>query len=204
MRAVRASVVGLVVGAIAFACDRSPTAVPTAPLLAARSSDKSQPTGTSNKKGLVVCPQTYDSVTKVIGPRGDTLQVGNHILWVDSLVLSVPVAITAVAPADTVRWVRFRPEGLVFPPSAVDLSYGLSTGALLYTNYKGCGASTSDTVRIAQVSDSLTILGYLQIWSKVNKNLWSQGQQWVAGELPHFSNYAIAWCGLTWTRRIVC
>ena len=193
MRAVRASVVGLVVGAIAFACDRSPTAVPTAPLLAARSSDKSQPTRTSNKKGLVVCPQTYDSVTKVIGPRGDTLQVGNHILWVDSLVLSVPVAITAVAPADTVRWVRFRPEGLVFPPSAVDLSYGLSTGALLYTNYKGCGASTSDTVRIAQVSDSLTILGYLQIWSKVNKNLWSQGQQWVAGELPHFSNYAIAW-----------
>ena len=193
MRAVRASVVGLVVGAIAFACDRSPTAVPTAPLLAARFGDKSQPTGTSNKTGLVVCPQTYDSVTKVIGPRGDTLRVGNHILWVDSLVLSVPVAITAVAPADTVRWVRFRPEGLVFPPSAVDLSYGLSTGALLYTNYKGCGASTSDTVRIAQVSDSLSILGYLQSWSKVNKNLWSQGQQWAAGELPHFSNYAIAW-----------
>src|SRR2546426_4152567 len=132
MRPVRASVVWLVVGAIAFACERSPTAVPTAPLLAARFSDKSQPTGTSTKTGLVVCPQTYDSVTKVIGPRGDTLRVGNHILWVDSLVLSVPVAITAVAPADTVRWVRFQPEGLVFPPSAVDLSYGLSTGALLY------------------------------------------------------------------------
>src|SRR2546426_9015936 len=95
MRSVHASVVALVV-AIAFACDRSPTAVPTAPLLAARFSDKAQPTGTSNKTGLVVCPQTYDSVTKVIGPRGDTLRVGNHILWVDSLVLSVPVAITAV------------------------------------------------------------------------------------------------------------
>jgi|SRR5712691_4700729 len=185
-------VVGLIVGAIA-ACDRSPTALPTAPLLAARISDKSQPTGTSTKTGLVVCPQTYDSVTKVIGPRGDTLRVGNHILWVDSGVLSAPVAITAVAPADTVRWVRFQPEGLVFPPTAVDLSYGLSTGALLYTNYKGCAPSTSDTVRIAQVSDSLSILGYLQTWSKVNKNFWSQGQQWVAGELPHFSNYAVAW-----------
>src|SRR5205809_198103 len=119
MRAVRASVVGLVVGAIAFACDRSPTAVPTAPLLAARSSDKSQPTGTSNKKGLVVCPQTYDSVTKVIGPRGDTLQVGNHILWVDSLVLSVPVAITAVPQRATGSWVRFRPEACASPPRAL-------------------------------------------------------------------------------------
>src|SRR5437867_9730395 len=141
MRTMRPLVIGLVVAAIAFACDRSPTAIPTAPLLAARSSDKSQPTATSNKTGLLVCAQTYDSVTKVIGPRGDTLRVGNHILWVDSLVLSVPVAITAVAPADTVRWVRFRPEGLVFPPSAVDLSYGLSTAALLSTNYKGCGVS---------------------------------------------------------------
>src|SRR5437773_4456288 len=193
MRAVRASVVGLVVGAIAFACDRSPTAVPTAPLLAARSSDKSQPTGTSNKKGLIVCSQTYDSVTKVIGPRGDTLQVGNHILWIDSLVLTAPVAITAVAPRDTVRWVRFQPDGLVFPPNAVDLSNGMSTGAVLSTSYKGCGVTTSATVRIAEVSDALSILGYLQTWSKINKNPWSQGQQWVAGELPHFSNYAVAW-----------
>jgi len=132
-------------------------------------------------------------VSKVIGPRGDTLQVGNHILWVDSLVLSDTVTITAVAPADTVRWVRFQPDGLVFPPSSVDLSYGLSTGALLYTNYKGCSVSSGDAVRIAQVNDSLSILGYLQTWSKVNRNTWSQGQQWVAGELPHFSNYAIAW-----------
>src|SRR2546422_11405013 len=110
MRPVRASVVWLVVGAIAFACERSPTAVPTAPLLAARFSDKSQPTGTSTKTGLVVCPQTYDSVTKVIGPRGDTLRVGNHILWVDALVLSVPAAIPAVAPADPGRRVRSHPQ----------------------------------------------------------------------------------------------
>ena len=40
---------------------------------------------------------------------------------------------------------------------------------------------------------ALSILGYLQTWSKINKNPWSQGQQWVAGELPHFSNYAVAW-----------
>src|SRR5438093_4350438 len=107
--------------AAAVSCnDQSPTSV--SPSLQAA---KVTSSGGSSKIGLIVCSQTYDSVTKVIGPRGDTLQVGNHILWIDSLVLSVPVAITAVAPADTVRWVRFRPEGLVFPPSAVDLSYGL-------------------------------------------------------------------------------
>jgi hypothetical protein len=184
MSAIRSWAVGLLIGAIAVACDRSPTAAPT-PLLTASKVQKTT--------GLVACPQSYDSVTKVIGPKGDTLQVGNHVLWIDSLVLSSPVAITAVAPADTVRWVRFQPDGLMFPPSAVDLSYGLSTGALLYTNYKGCAVPTGSTLEIAQISSTLSILGYLQVWSKVSKNSWSQGQQYVIGELPHFSNYAVAW-----------
>jgi len=149
--------------------------------------------GTGNNKGLVTCTQTYDSVTKVIGPRGDTLKVGNHILWIDSLVLADTVRITAVAPADTVRWVRFEPSGLLFPPNATDLANGLSTGAILFTSYKDCGVPSGDTLRIAQVDDSKTILGYLQGWSKVKKNSWSQAQQWAAGQLPHFSDYAIAW-----------
>ena len=191
--AVRRSLVRLALlasaAAGALSCsDPSPTSVSPS-LLAVRV----KPSGGGIKTGLIVCSQTYDSVTKVIGPRGDTLQVGNHILWIDSLVLTAPVAITAVAPRDTVRWVRFQPDGVVFPPSAVDLSYGMAAGAILYTTYKGCGVTTGDTVRIAQVSDALGILGYLQTWSKVNKNPWSQGQQWVAGELPHFSNYAVAW-----------
>lgn len=151
------------------------------------------PTPTPKKGGLVTCSQSYDSVTKVIGRRGDTLQVGHHIFWVDSLVLSNTVSITAVAPADTVRWVRFQPDGLLFPPSLVDLSYGLSAGAVLYTNYQDCGVPTSDTLRIAQVDSLKAILGYLQTWSKVKKNAWSQADQWVIGQVPHFSNYAVAW-----------
>lgn len=149
--------------------------------------------GGSNKAGLVKCSQSYDSVSKVIGPRGDTLKVGNHIFWVDSLVLTDTVTITAVAPADTVRWVRFQPEGLRFVPSAVDLSYGLTAGAVLYTNYKDCGVLSGDSVRIAWVDDAKMILGYLQGWSKAKRNAWSQGQQWVIGQVPHFSDYAIAW-----------
>ena len=180
--------------AAALSCnDPSPTSVDlrTPALLAAPS--RLPLTSNGKSSGLVVCSQSYDSVTKVIGPKGDTLRVGSHILWVDSLVLTDTVTITAVAPADTVRWVRFQPSGLLFPPNAVDLSYGLSAGALLFTSYKDCGVPTSDTLRIAQVSDSKAILGYLQTWSKVKKNSWSQAQQYVAGVLPHFSNYAVAW-----------
>ncbi len=176
--------------AAALSCkDPSPTGVA---LQAARVKTTSTGGGTKST-GLVVCSQAYDSVTKLIGPRGDTLRVGPHILWVDSLSLTDTVTITAVAPAGSVRWVRFQPEGLVFQPGFYATVYGVNAGAALYTNYKDCGVPTTDTLRIAQVSDSLSILGYLQAWSQVKKNAWSQANQWVVGLLPHFSNYAIAW-----------
>jgi hypothetical protein len=190
MKTVRPWVLGLVVGAIAFACDRVPTAAPTPSLEAARVKSSS----TTNRTGLVACHQTYDSASKVFGPKGDSLRVGNHIFWVDAQVLRDTVTITAVAPADTVRWVRFQPEGLLFPPNSYDVDWlHLSAGAILYTNFKDCGVPSSDTVRIAQVSDSLAILGYLQSWSKVKNVPWSQGLQYVAGQVPHFTNFAIAW-----------
>ncbi len=171
------------VGAIAFACDRSPTAVPAPTVLTAQSQPAS-----SKKSGLIPCSQSYDSVTKLIGPAGGSLSVGVHILYVDALALSKTVSITAVAPVGTVRWVRFQPEGLVFQTNPTD-----EWGAILYTSYKDCGVPTSDTLRIAQVSDSLSVLGYLQIVAKSKKNPWSQGTQFVVGLLPHFSNYAVAW-----------
>jgi hypothetical protein len=175
--------------AAAMSCtDQSPVAVQAPALQAARS--KPQP---DKKTGLVTCTQTYDSATKVFGPLGDTMQVGNHILWVDSLSLTGPVTITAVAPAGNVRWVRFQPEGVVFQPGFYARLNGLNAGAALYTNYKDCGVPTTDSVRIAQVSDSLSILGYLQTWVQSKKNPWSQANQWVVGLLPHFSNYAVAW-----------
>ena len=145
--------------------------------------------GTTTKStlpsGLLYCPQGYDSVSQVIGRQGGSIVVGAHFFWVDSLVLADTVTITAVAPADTVRWVRFQPDGLQFPPGASGY------GALLYTNYKDCGDIPSDTLRIAQVDDSLNILEYLETFSKGRKN--SAGNQYVFGFLKHFSNYAVAW-----------
>jgi hypothetical protein len=178
--------------AAAVSCaEPSPLGVETPALLAART--KGTPPSPVKKTGLVACSQTYDSVTKVIGPFGDTLTVGAHVLWVDSLSLTEPVTITAVAPAGSVRWVRFQPEGLVFKPGFYATTYGANAGAALYTNYKDCGVSVTDTLRIAQVSDSLAILGYLQTWVQARKIAWSRSDQWVVGLLPHFSNYAVAW-----------
>src|SRR5713101_68467 len=108
-------VVGLVVAAIA--CDSPtapPTASPTSSQRAARASLIAQLKGGSTSTGLIPCSQSYDSVTQVIGPLGGLIAVGHHFLWVDSLALGGAVSITAVAPAGTVRWVRFQPDGLVF------------------------------------------------------------------------------------------
>ena len=179
LRVIRPLVVGLLVGAVAFACDRSPTGVPAASLLASRSK--------TTKTGLVACSQSYDSVTRVIGPKGGHLQVGAHFLLVDSLALSSPVRITAVAPQGPVRWVRFQPDGLVFNATADGWS------ATVWTSYAGCGVSPDDTLHIVQVSDSLGIIAHLQSYRKSNKNPWGQGTKYASGRLQHFSNYAIAW-----------
>src|SRR5439155_3362415 len=140
--------------------------------------------------GLVACLQTYDSVTQVIGPAGGLIAVGHHYLWVDSMALSDTVSITAVAPADTVRWVRFQPDRLQFRTN------GAGWSAVLFTSFKDCRVPTADALRIAQITDSLQVIRYLDpasIWIKVRRNAWSQGNQYIAGVLNHFSQYAVAW-----------
>ena len=191
MRTMRPLVIGLVVAAMAFGCDSSPTAPPTAPPTLSKralSSLTAQLKGGTKPNALVACSQTYDSVTQAIGPLGGMIAVGPHYLFVDSLALTSTVSITAVAPAGTVRWVRFQPDGLVFQ---TDTKTGYP--AVIYTDYTGCSVPTTSTVWIAQVSDALGVLGYLQTYVKFNKHPWSQGTQYVAAVLPHFSNYAVAW-----------
>jgi hypothetical protein len=142
------------------------------------------------RSGLAFCPQTYDSTTQVIGPLGGMIAVGPHILWVDSAVLADTVRITAVAPADTVRVVQFQPEGLLFPANSI---HGYPQGALVYTSYKGCDLIDNGVLRVAQVDDSMHILGYLETQAHGKRKAWSQGNQYVYGWLPHFSSYAISW-----------
>ena len=146
--------------------------------------------GSTKGTGLLACSQTYDSVTQVVGPAGGFIVVGSHILWVDTMALADTVRITAVASADTVRSVRFQPDGLQFRTN------GAGWSAVLFTSFKDCGVPTSDALRIAQITDSLQVIRYLDpasIWIKVRRNAWSQGNQYIAGVLNHFSQYAVAW-----------
>jgi hypothetical protein len=176
--------------AMALSCgDSSPTSVAReTPALRAAETDltplTSTPTPTPTPPSLIACSQSYDSVTQVIGPLGGLIAVGPHYLWVDSLALAKRVSITAVAPAGRVRWVRFHPDGLVFRTNS-------KTGypAIVYTDYTSCEVPASAAVRIAQVSDALGILRYLQTYVRINQD----EVQFVAAVLPHFSNYAVAW-----------
>ena len=138
----------------------------------------------------------YDSVSRVIGPAGGWFVVGANVVWVDSLALSAPVTITAVAPSDTVRRVRLRPDGLVFKTG----THGL--GAVVATNLDKCKLRRNALPRIANVTDALTVVEYLEspapavdslvvMRFRVDSAGWTP--YWAFGALRHFSNYAVAW-----------
>jgi len=187
---VRPWLIALVV--LASSCsDPSPTSadLATPGLLAG----KAKSTATS----LVACPRLpYDSVSQVIGPAGGWFVVGANVLWVDSLALSAPVTITAVAPSDTVRRVRLHPDGLVFKTG----THGL--GAVLASNLDNCKLRHNTLPRIANVTDALAVVEYLESPSaavdslivmrfRVDSGGWTP--YWAFGALRHFSNYAVAW-----------
>lgn len=175
----------------ALSCaDPSPVGVVvSAPSLAAR-----KPSATTSS--LVWCsPVAYDSVEQVIGPAGGVLVAGSHVLFVDSLALSAPVTITAVAPSDTVRWVRFGPDGLSFQPGV----HGF--GAIVATNLDDCKLRRNKTARVAQVNDAFSVVEYLHEPTVAADSLVIQRfrtdsgwtSYWAFGKLQHFSNYAVAW-----------
>ena len=171
--------------AAASSCsDPSPVGVTTPPMLVA------QKVGGGH---LLSCPVAgYDSVTQVIGPAGGILVAGSHVLLVDSLALTSPVSITAIAPSQSVNLVRFRPEGLKFKPGV----HGI--GALVATNLDNCGVHPNQVLHIVHVDDSLSILGYLQSPTSTDSAVVVKyktylGSLWVGGLLHHFSNYAVAW-----------
>lgn len=187
---VRPWLIALVV--LASSCsDPSPTGadLATPGLLAGRS----KPTANN----LVPCRRLpYDSVSQVIGPAVGWFVVGANVLWVDSLALSAPVKITAVAPSDTFRVVRLHPDGLVFGTG----THGL--GAVVATNLDGCKLRKNNLPRIANVTDSLAVVEYLEspsagVDSMIVARFRADSGGWTPyfafGALRHFSNYAVAW-----------
>jgi hypothetical protein len=167
---------------LASACGDPSAVEPAAPALLAATAARPPSDGSGSLVSCIKLP--YDSVTKVIGPAGGVIAVGPHFLWIDSLALAAPVKITAVAPSDRVRRIRLKPDGLVFQKTA-----------FLVTSYANCTVKQATTPRIAQVSDSNQILGYLASASGTDTVFAKryEGTLYVGGEVHHFSNYAVAW-----------
>ena len=141
-------------------------------------------------------PVPYDSVSQVIGPAGGWFVVGANVLWVDSLALSAPVQITAVAPSDTIRRVRLHPDGLQFSTG----KHGL--GAVVATNLNNCKLRKNTIPRIANVTDSLALVEYVDspaaavdsmLVARFRTDSGGWTPYWAFGALHHFSNYAVAW-----------
>lgn len=151
---------------LVLSCERSPVDV-------APSGSNIRLLGTS----LLTCtPLTPDSATQAIGPDGGTIQVGPHTFTVPAGALDTTVSITAVVPADTVNRIVFEPSGLVFnQPASLTMSYA------------NCQPSLLPLPRvIAHVDDGLNILDLL-------KSVGNPPSQTVTAQVPHFSDYAVAW-----------
>lgn len=161
-------------GSVLLACsDTAPVGVRTGPASSAPARLDWQPPPV----GLLQCaPQPYDSTTQTIGPEGGSIQAGSNVLWIPAGALADSVAITMIAPSDTVNRVQFQPEGLQF-----------ASPAWLTMGYANCSLlGQLVPKRIAYTTDALTILEYLLSFD----NFFAQR---VTGRLSHFSNYAIAW-----------
>lgn len=176
MTGMRRLVLALLVGAtvVLLGCrDNSPLEAPPA----TGSPQQSLLGSLVQATGLLSCsPLPYDSVTQTVGSAGGTIVVGAHSLSIPAGALDSAVAITAVAPSDTVNRVIFEPSGLVFQqPASLTMSYA---------NCNLLGSSLPKN--IAYVDGALDILYYLL-------SVDDPSTRTVTGRLEHFSEYAIAW-----------
>ena len=128
---------------------------------------------------LLICkPQQYAYDSKVIGPWGGMLRVGQHTFYVPPGALDSYVRITAEAPEGTSVSVRFKPEGLKFDSRHEPV---------LTLDYSNCGLVRNLLPkRVAYTDERLSILSILESFD----NIFTQR---VSARIEHFSRYAVAY-----------
>ena len=122
-------------------------------------------------------PLAPHNVHRWIGPAGGTLTIGPHTLTVPPGALSREVNIRAKIPGGkSVNVVELKPDGLV-----------LLTPAVLTMSYANCDRQgQTSSLTIAVVDDRLGIVDYLSSSDDAAAGT-------VTGDVPDFSNYAVAW-----------
>ncbi len=159
---------------VSVSCNDSTPVAPAAPTAQPQASLIGDVLGST---GLLACaPQPYDSVTKVIGPRGGSLKVGTNWFYVPAGALERNVSITAVTPSGKVNLVQFQPQGLRF-----------SRPAVLTMSYANCGLLGWLLPRhIAYTNDALQILELLPALDNLFRKT-------ATARIGHFSGYALAY-----------
>ncbi len=128
-------------------------------------------------------PKPQLIATKVIGPKGGTINVGPHRFEVPAGALDSNVTIMAIAPLSPRAELRFEPHGLQFN-KPVEMTI----------NYKGC--VVPDNVKLGvtyvahpmQSSSALKAKGDQQMPTHDDKSSSS-----VSALTDHFSGYTVSW-----------
>lgn len=126
---------------------------------------------------LLICqPQEFAGDAEVIGPDGGSIRIGPHILTIPRGALDHEELISGTAPVLDHAEVELEPHGLTFArPAELEL------------NYSHCIQPPSwQSVFIVYLGDQEQIL-------EVTVSRDKKGIKTVAGDLEHFSRYAVAW-----------
>ncbi|HEX6435181.1 MAG TPA: hypothetical protein VFZ87_13110 [Gemmatimonadales bacterium] len=124
---------------------------------------------------LLLCSeQRYLKTSKVVGPKGDKIKVGSHVLTIPAGALSQDVTIVAEQLTGSVNSVRFTPEGLTFATPAELL--------MSYTNCEAVGLPQ----KVVYTDERLKLLELLRSDDKPQTKT-------VTSPIDHFSRYAVAY-----------
>ena len=124
---------------------------------------------------LLLCSeQRYEKTTKRVGPKGDKIGVGRHVLTIPAGALSKNVTIVAEQLTGSVNSVRLSPDGLRF-----------AKPARLRLEYRNC-ASIRPKKRVAYTDELLRVL-------ELPPSEDYPEYEYVTAEIDHFSRYAVAY-----------
>ena len=162
--------------------DTTSSPVDTASTPVDTSSSPVDTSGAAPAAFLVCTAQPAAAGSAWIGAGGGEIKVGANEFKVPEGALDSLTFITMEVPSDTIRSVRFGPEGLTFKPGALPE---------LKLDYKGCPKQDhkgkgGDQAKVVYVSENLEIL---QVLPTADDSL----NEDVHANVEHFSRYAISY-----------
>jgi len=190
-------VVAIIICAVAFACERLPTAVPQEAMSTALLF--SRPSSTRSSAGFIPCQPLPDAVVRqVVGPAGANIEIGPHRLVIPPGALTAAHQIEALIYQDLVR----RTTLVKLPTGrAVQVGYSVVNAvsfkphlkfrrrAALTLSFANCDVLPLESRRATVV--------YANRMMNVIRDVLPSAVDPDAGtataEIEHFSNYAVAW-----------